>query len=262
VIAALDRFDAIVLRVEKAVVALMLALMGLVVFLDVAHRVSTRQESWLGSGIPLPFLGEGAFIPYLAFVAAVVAALALHTRGVSGPVWKGLVIAVVIGAGQRIFVWMLPNGLVWSQTFALALTLWLGTIGASLAAQQRRHLALDIGSKLWPPSLAPKVAAVGHVVTALFCAGIFFLAWRSLFGYTLDGQHVPGHYDLWRDSGHEAGNLAASDMPKWAAMAAIPYGMALLTFRFLLEAVKTWAGQIAVGGDDTLHQLGIEEESA
>ena len=43
-IAALDRFDAIVLRVEKAVVALMLALMGLVVFLDVAHRVSTRQE--------------------------------------------------------------------------------------------------------------------------------------------------------------------------------------------------------------------------
>lgn len=259
-IALLDRVDLAILRVEKAVVAVMLAVMGLVVFLDVAHRVSTRQESWLGSGIPLPFLGEGIHLPYLAFVATVVAGLALHTRGVSGAAWKGLLIALGIGAGQQIFIRVLPNGLVWSQTLALALTLWLGTIGASLAAYDRRHLALDIGSKLWPPSLAPKVAALGHVVTGLFCAGLFFLAWRSLFGYSLSGQHVPGHVDLWVDSGHVAGNLPGSDIPKWTAMAAIPYGMAVLSFRFLHEAYKTWTGQVPVGVDETLHQLGIDQE--
>jgi TRAP-type C4-dicarboxylate transport system permease small subunit len=250
VIPALERLDDILVRIERVVVAAMLSVMGFVVFLDVMHRVSTRDGSPLANPV------------VVAPVGIVVSILALRTRGVSGAVPKGVAIGVGIAAAQAAFVRLVPSGLVWSQTLALALTLWLGTIGASLAAHQRRHLALDIGSKLWPPAIAPKVVALGHVLTALFCVGLFGLACRSILGYDIDGQHIPGHYDVWSDSQGSAGTLTGTPIPKWAAMLSIPYGMAALTFRFLLEAVRTWNGQVEIGGDDTLHQLGIDAEEA
>ncbi len=245
----LDRLDDAWVRVERGVVALMLAVMGVVVFLDVLHRMSTRAGSVFANPFAVAVLGGGVGI------------LALRTRGATHAVAKGALLGVALAGGQLALVHFVPNGMVWSQTVALALTLWLGTMGASIAAHQRRHLALDIGSKLWPAWLAPKIAALGHLCTAVFCAAVLVLAWRSLFGYEVGGAHVDGHIGAWVNSQHAAGVLTGTAIPKWAAMAAIPYGMAVLTVRFSLEAARTWTGRVAVGGDDTLHLLGIEEAS-
>lgn len=235
------QFDEALFRAERAVVAVMLGSMGLVVFLDVFHRVSTRS----GSALANPLITGG--------VAALLGVFAMRTRGDTSAagVGKGIGVGVAFAAAQAGFVLLVPNGLVWSQTLALALTLWLGLIGASLAAHDQRHLALDVGSKLWPPAVAPKVAAVGHLVTAAFCVLVLFLGWRS----------TSAHLGLWQDTGHAGGTLSGTAIPKWFAALAIPYGMAALSFRFTLEAVRTWTGELAVGGDDTLRQLGIEEAS-
>jgi TRAP-type C4-dicarboxylate transport system permease small subunit len=239
-IAWLERLDDGLYRAERAVVAGMLAVMGLVVFLDVIHRMSTREGGLFASHL---FVGA---------LAAVVATLALMTRGVDQSVPKGIGIGVAIAVAQAIFVALVPNGLVWSQTLALSLTLWLGTIGASLAAHDRRHLAMDVGHKLWPPALAPKVAALGHLVTAAFCVLLLWLGTRS----------VMAHWALWTATGHAAGNLSGLPIPKWFPALSIPYGMAALTFRFSLEAWKTWTGQVDAAEDDTLHQLGIQAPDA
>jgi TRAP-type C4-dicarboxylate transport system permease small subunit len=231
------RFDEVLYRAERAVVAAMLAVMGLVVFLDVIHRMSTREGSLWASHL------------FVAALASVVASLALLTRGVPNGVPKGIAAGIGVAVARLIFVAVLPNGLVWSQTLALAFTLWLGTIGASLAAHDRRHLALDVGHKLWPPALAPKIAALGHLVTAAFCVVLLWLGSRS----------VMAHWDLWSATGHAAGNLSGLAIPKWFPALSIPYGMAALTFRFGLEAWRTWTGEVEAGsGDDTLHQLGID----
>jgi TRAP-type C4-dicarboxylate transport system permease small subunit len=227
-------FDEALFRAERVVVAAILAGMGLVVFLDVVHRVSTRQGSWLAN--PL----------VVAVAAAVLAALALRTRG--RPAWLGLPFGIVVAAAQQVFVRLVPNGIIWSQALALALTLWLGLLGASLAAHDRRHLALDVGSRLVPAAWAPKLVALGHVVTAAFCA---MLVWYA-------GASALEHFASW-NADHAADTLGGTTIPKWFAAAAIPYGMAALTFRFLYEAVRTWTGALPLVGDDTLHQLGIEE---
>ena len=138
-----------------------------------------------------------------------------------------------------------------AQPFALALTLWVGMIGASLAAHERRHLALDVGSKLWPVSLRPWAAAAGHLVTALFCIVTLVLGWTSL----------GGHFTLWMETDGGGGTLSGTSIPKWAAVAAIPWGMGTLAFRFLLEAVRTVRGEVPADADDTLHQLGITTEA-
>ena len=234
----LDRFDDALFRVEKTVVAGMLAVMGVMVFLDVVHRVSTSTGSWFGN--PLVIAGASAGLGVLAF----------RTRGDASAVPKGLGLGIAVAAAQAVLVWLLPNGLVWSQTFALALTLWLGCIGASLAAHDRRHLALDIGSKLWSPEVAPKVAAAGHVVTALFCLIVFGLGWMS----------VREHLDLWVSTDGAAGNLSGLGIPKWFPALAIPYGMGVLTFRFAREAWKVGTGQISAEVDE-LAALGIQVET-
>lgn len=242
----ISRLDDVIYRAERALVALMLGLMGLVVFLDVVYRVSTRSESALAN----PWVMGPAF--------AILGALAVHTRG--GRPWLGLPIGLAFVAGQKAFVTLLPYGLVWSQTLALSLTLWLGLVGASLAAYERRHLALDIGSKLWPPALAPKMAALGHLLTAACCVFLLWLAARSIFGYSLDGAHVPGHWDVWSDSEGAAGTMTALPIPKWAVFASIPYGMGMLAFRFVGHAVKTWVGEEEVE-EDALAQLGLHVEA-
>ncbi len=137
-----------------------------------------------------------------------------------------------------------------AQPFALALTLWVGMLGASLAAHERRHLALDVGSKVWPASMRPWVAAVGHVVTALFCIVTLVLGWTSL----------GGHFTLWMETDGGGGTLSGTSIPKWAAVTAIPWGMGTLAFRFLLEAARTVRGEVPSDADDTLHQLGITTE--
>lgn len=232
---AIERFDDGLFRVERVVVAAMLALMGTVVFLDVMHRVSTRTGSLLAAWW---FVGP---------VAAGVGALALRTRGRPNAIVEGIGVGVAVAAAQVAFVSLMPNGLVWSQTLALSLTLWLGTIGASLAAHERRHLALDVGTKVWPKAMVPYVAALGHVVTAAFCVLVLWLGWRS----------VAAHWDLWSSTDGAAGNLSGLPIPKWFAALSIPYGMAALTLRFGLDAWRTLTGRLDPEADDTLAQLGI-----
>lgn len=239
----LGRFDAALLRVEHVVVAMVLAVMGSVVFLDVVTR------SVAGKG--------PAFWAACLVIGAVAGALAGRSRKtpVAAPVSAaaGVAAAAALCALPLAF----PNGLIWSQPLALALTLWLGTIGASIAAYERRHLALDIGAKLWPARFAPIAAGIGHLVTAVFCVVLLGLAWRSMFGFELDGQHVPGHVEVWTSSDHAAGNLSGTDIPRWVAVASILYGMLVLAFRFTVEAVRLFMGLEATGGDDTLRMLGI-----
>lgn len=234
----LVRLDRLWFGVERRVAALVLAVMGAVVFFDVVQRVSTRSGSWLANRWAV----GGALLVFSVLGARTRLGPAGNTRG--------LAVGAALVAGREIFLLAVPNGLVWSQTFALAVTLWLGILGANLAAHERRHLAIDIGSKLWPPSLAPKMVALGHVITALFCLLILGLGLRS----------VVAHWDLWAGSEGAAGNLSGLAIPKWFPALAIPYGGAVLGFRFALEAARTLRGDFAVGGDDTLHQLGIKAE--
>lgn len=258
----LDRVDAWMVRQEQRVVAAMLAVMGLVVFLDVLYRVSATGDSPLVPDAVERALGAAAAPVWAGIVGAVVGILAFRTRGDAASLPKGLAAGVATGVFLAIYVRVLPNGLIWSQTLALSLTLWMGMAGAALAAHQRRHLALDVGSKLWPEKLAPKVAAIGHFVTAAFCLVLLVLGWRSLVGTGTGEAHIPGHFDTWTESGHAAGNMPGTAIPKWAVMASIPFGTLVLAFRFTLEGLKVWTGREALGGDDTLHQLGLDEEVA
>lgn len=253
----LTRFDEALFRLEKLLVWLILLVMGVVMFLAVAHRAVSAMDNPLAAPEwVLGAVGESGWpvVASLGMVAIVgtVAGMALATRGSSNSLVGGLGAGVGTTLLGWLFVKAMPNGIIQAQPISLSLLLWLSLLGASLAAHDRRHLALDIGSKLWPESLRPKVAAVGQVVSAIFCLGILVLSSRS----------VMDHVHTWVNSEGAAGIVSGTAIPKWFAAGAIPYGSLVLAFRFLLEGVRAWRGEIKDEGDDTLHQLGIQTEDA
>ena len=71
---------------------------------------------------------------------------------------------------------------------------------------------------------------------------------------------MAGHFDLWSDSDHAAGNLLGIPVPKWTVYISVPLGMVILGGRLALNGLLVWTGRETLGGDDTLKQLGIEEK--
>ncbi len=230
----MKRLDDAIYRFERAAVAAILLAMGAFVFLDVVHRLATRQGGYFASPVRA------------GLTAALVVALAQRSRGRT-PWPAALAAGAFVTIGLKVFVVAIPNGLVWSQTAALSLTLWLGMFGASLAAHDRRHLALDIGTQIWPKAWVGRVTAVGHVATAAFCVLLAGLGLRSM----------AAHHALWVATDGAGGNLAGLAIPMWFPAAALPYGATVLALRFASEGWQTWHGTLPAGVEDPLHHLGL-----
>lgn len=235
---------------ERRFASVATGLIGAVVFLDVVHRTASRQEGLLGNLLGPAWngpLGTAAGIGFFAFV--IQAALRMRGRAPGLKTW-GLAAAMSVGGwvALRAFLWVLPNGLVWSQTLGLVLMLWVGVVGASMAAHDRRHLALDLGSKLWPKKLLPKVQAAGHLVTALFC---FILAVLSVFS-------LKDHYGDWTETAGAGGSFVAIALPKFLAFAVIPVGFSVMGVRFFAQMLESFGGKVEE--EDALYMLGLQAE--
>jgi TRAP-type C4-dicarboxylate transport system permease small subunit len=241
-----------VYAVEKAFAALATGLIGAVVFLDVVHRTASREEGFLARFLgPGPWTGPlGTAMGVTFFALVLQAALRMRGRAPGASTW-GLAAAGSVGGWLvlRAFLWLLPNGLVWSQTLGLVLMLWVGVVGASMATHDRRHLALDLGSKLWPKALLPKLQGVGNLVTALFCLALASLAVFSL----------RDHHRDWADTGGAGGIFAAIALPKFIAFGVVPVGFALMGVRFLAQSFESFAGKVEE--DDALYLLGLQQEA-
>lgn len=226
-----------IFAVEQKFVALALAIMGVVVFFDVVHRVASReltpawQAVWFFAGLAL---AGGAL------------QLRGHPKGLK--TWAlavGLVLAT--WAFLRLFLFLVPNGLVWSQTVGLVLMLWVGVIGASMATREHRHLALDLGSKLWPKKFLPRVQGLGNLVTSLFCLSLTLLACVSL----------RDHFRDWSQTDGAGGVFPALAIPKWIAFAGVPAGFCVMALRFFAQALESFRGKVEE--DDAMHMLGLDK---
>jgi TRAP-type C4-dicarboxylate transport system permease small subunit len=76
----------------------------------------------------------------------------------------------------------LPTGYSWSQSYSLLLLLWVGFLGASMAARQRRHLKIDLARKLLSPEKVPAFNALSYLAAAIFSGIVFYLSYIYMFG--------------------------------------------------------------------------------
>ncbi len=252
---SLQRLDRVIYRCERAFVVTALLGMALVVFLDVVYRtfaaggskaldVYVKLAGWFGRTIEpgsAAHESAAAMMPWVAF--ALFAGLAwsgirtgTRPRPLSHPVAAALGVGgtVVVYGLIQLLLRVLPNGLIWSQNFALVLTLWVGFLGASMAAHDNKHLRVEAVQRHIPPSMRKWVAAASAGLTTAFCFGLMFLSLR----------YIAFNYDEYESTEHLGGIVQGMSLPKYIAFIALPLSFAVMAARFAAQAVAAMQGRL------------------
>jgi TRAP-type C4-dicarboxylate transport system permease small subunit len=230
----LARLDTALYEIEKKIVGVLTLLMGGAMFADVVHRVFSRSPGRLATMLADAGLGEVATLdatvaPVLILLATfLVCFAAIRSRGepaIGKALGMALVATVALVALVQGFVRFVPEGVVWAPYFSLSLLLWVGLVGASMATYSGRHLALEMGEKIWPENVRPKVRAVAQLAAMAFSVMITILGAMSF----------NEHLGLWLES-PEANLIPSIDLPKWAVFWIVPYAFGVVAIRFFGRA--------------------------
>jgi len=210
----LRRLDDLIYEGERIIVCASLIVMSIAVFCDVvwstAHAGDPRTAKGLLTGVFVLCIGGGltSRTPQLdSFVKRLAAGAAAF----------GLL--MLIGAGIVSF----PGGFGWSQRLSLALMLWVGLLGASMATKQGRHIAVDAVRRIVPEPLVRRFEVGAGLLTVGVTGALTLLA----IGY------LRANWIEWVDSEMTAGIFESIPIPYWAATLAIPIGFGVMTARFL-----------------------------
>lgn len=136
-----------------------------------------------------------------------------------------LITAMVVGAvlqvvARNLWATSLPG----ADTLLRHAVLWVGFLGAALAAQEGRHIHIDVATRLLPPAVRQVVERLFHMVSAAICLLLANAAYRFLL---LD---------------YEGGGPLALGIPAWAVEVVLPLAFLLIAFHFTVKAVVGEAG--------------------
>lgn len=237
----LARLDEGVARFERVVVLVFLSVMSLVVFLDVAYRVSATPDGLILK-LLLLFAGSdpsaqtvdtagrvgvpavGALCAFGFYYAAFRTASGSTVTAGRGLLYA-LVSTLATGGAMLLLHAVFPYGLVWSQELALSLMLWVALLGASLATKARGHIALAVAQKLWPVKALPYVRLASGVIAAVFCFLLLILSVHFAWDF----------FEQWRE--YDVGYLAGIGIPKWTVYLALPMSFLVMGLRFIAYSI-------------------------
>lgn len=111
-------------------------------------------------------------------------------------------------------------GIVWADPLVRVLVLWVGLIGAMVAARLDRHIVISALARSLSPRWKAASRALTDGTTALVCAVI-----------AVEAAHF-----VYRD--YAAGALAFAGVPAWVCETIVPFAFAVLAGRYLLFTVE------------------------
>ncbi len=147
-----------------------------------------------------------------------------------GIVSVGLFVMVLLPlveiVGRRLFGQGIPGSIGYVQH----LTLWVGFLGAAIAAREKRHLSLSAA----PDMLKGRTRLIAVVfASAVATAVSILLAVASTQMVIADRQSQ---------------TVLGGGLPLWIAEAIMPVGFALTGLRFWLQTAGNWRGRLVVAG--------------
>lgn len=131
-----------------------------------------------------------------------------------------LSLMIVLSFGQVILRNVFHQGIFWADIFLRQMVLWVGFLGASLAARDGRHISIDF----LPHYLSPFWRAVSKVIVQAI-AGVAsgFLAWAAWKFVRFE---------------KEAGTVLFLDYPVWLFQTVLPFSFGVIAIRFVLQAIQ------------------------
>jgi tripartite ATP-independent transporter DctM subunit len=140
---------------------------------------------------------------------------------------SALVAMAVLPLAEIVLRRLGTSGIPGSIPFVQHLTLWVGFLGAAVAARENRLLALATGTLL-PDGRVRRVAAI---LTATVAAAV-------------TAALLVGAIELVRNE-RQMGSVIALRIPTWVGQLALPAGFALIGLRLIGHASRRWVGRLA-----------------
>ena len=92
--------------------------------------------------------------------------------------------AMLVLAGVQILARnFFQAGILWADILVRVMVLWVGLVGAMVAARRNQHISIDIVSRLLPQGVKKPVTAVLNLFAAVVCGIVAYFTvdwWRSL----------------------------------------------------------------------------------
>ncbi len=160
------------------------------------------------------------------------------------------------------------TGVIWGLEAVTFLFAWLVLFGVSYAVKVTAHLGVDAVTSLLPPTLRRTLA----LVAAVLCIFYAFLLLKGAWDYWANFANLPQTTGRWFPTGfeemkrtsyrswYEVVDIPMPDwlrfiepwinegehyekLPRFIPYAMLPFGMALLLFRFVQAGVHIWTGK-------------------
>jgi C4-dicarboxylate transporter, DctM subunit len=148
--------------------------------------------------------------------------IALFSALEDGIAALALAAMVVLPLAEIVVRRLFGVGVPGSGPFVQHLTLWIGFLGAAIAAREGKLLSLATGTFIPPGRVRDAATTFASAVAACMAT---ILAWGAV-------QLVL--------SEREAGTIIAAGVPAWVAQLALPIGFALIALRLAWRGGKSW----------------------
>jgi TRAP-type C4-dicarboxylate transport system permease small subunit len=132
-----------------------------------------------------------------------------------------LTIMILVSFSQVILRNFFHEGILWADIFLRQLVLWVGFLGASLAVCKDKHIGIDFLPNVLPRRWKPKLRFITHLASSIISAILAWSAWNFL------------QYEMESDS------VLFLNIPVWVFQTILPYSFAVISVRFLLQALDT-----------------------
>ena len=130
-----------------------------------------------------------------------------------------LSLMIILSFGQVVLRNFFNESILWGDIFLRQMVLWVGFIGASLAARDQRHIAVDFLPNISPSSWRKPIRTLTKICAAVISILLTQAAW-SFVTYE-----------------REAESVLILNYPVWIFQTVLPYSFGLLTIRFILSAI-------------------------
>ncbi len=117
------------------------------------------------------------------------------------------------------------SGFLWAESSLRILVLWVAILGAMVATRENNHINIDTLSRYVPENWQPAI----RLLTSLFAAAICgTVAWHAFVFVQFE---------------YEDQTIAFASVPTWACQSILPFGFAVMAFRFIYSAFAGLLGR-------------------
>ncbi len=144
-----------------------------------------------------------------------------------------LVVMVVLAFVNIVIRNTIGGGIVWADKLLINLVMWVAMLGGAIASKDKNHITIDIVSTFTPKKYHKYFNVFTNSFAAVVCGLLTYSAY--LLVATIE---YPDHKEF------------IPHVESWVPMAVIPFGFALMTFRFARLMILD-VYHIIKGGNDS-----------